>query len=103
MTTGARPAGRKNRPRKGGAVAPPRDLSKRTRFRDLTKEPPFGRLTVLEATDRRSVGGHVVWLCKCSCGNQVEVVSANLTTGNTTSCGCLQLEVSQRPGVRHDG
>lgn len=30
------------------------------------------------------------WRCLCDCGNEVFVVPANLTSGNTRSCGCLQ-------------
>ena len=53
----------------------------------------FGRLTVLH----RSVdhiypsGKHTPkWLCRCECGNEVEVMGKSLRSGNTTSCGCYQ-------------
>jgi hypothetical protein len=29
------------------------------------------------------------WTCQCFCGEVKTVLSENLTTGNTTSCGCL--------------
>ena len=48
----------------------------------------FGRLTVIErigTKNRKSV-----WECKCECGNTKEVVSNNLISGNTKSCGCLK-------------
>ena len=44
----------------------------------------FGRLITLEQLP----GGK--YLCKCDCGNIIEVKTGNLTSGNTQSCGCLQ-------------
>lgn len=29
------------------------------------------------------------WHCKCSCGNEVDVLGSSLTSGHTKSCGCL--------------
>lgn len=57
---------------------------------DLTGQK-FGKLTVIEKDKPYyTSGGHkqVKWLCKCECGNVVSVTSANLRSGNTTSCGC---------------
>ena len=47
----------------------------------------FGRLTVIGESPKRS-GGQVSWICKCDCGNIVEVRNGNLQSGNTTGCGC---------------
>lgn len=58
--------------------------------RDLTGKK-FGRLTVLGKTDIKKQN-RTVWLCKCDCGNEVEVISTYLTTGDTQSCGCLKIE-----------
>lgn len=33
-----------------------------------------------------------IWHCECSCGNEVDVTSRNLTTGHTKSCGCYLRE-----------
>lgn len=49
----------------------------------------FGLLTVMEDACKRYTDGSIVWLCKCDCGNTVEVPSCNLTAENTQSCGCL--------------
>lgn len=54
----------------------------------------FSRLTVIKDTGKRYLrknrtNGEVIWLCKCDCGNETEVVSCNLTRENTKSCGCL--------------
>ena len=53
----------------------------------------YDRLTVVELVSRNPV----LWLCRCTCGNTVEVKSTNLggdRAHNTRSCGCLQKEVS---------
>lgn len=56
---------------------------------DLTGEK-FGRLTAIE-TDKKSIGsGSRYWICKCTCGKQISVKTASLTTGKTKSCGCLR-------------
>ena len=47
----------------------------------------FERLVTLERTSNRS--GHIVWKCKCDCGNIVEVIASDLKRGTTRSCGCL--------------
>ena len=54
--------------------------------KDLTGQK-YGRLTVIKENGR-SKTGYVLWLCRCECGNLVTVISSNLLTGNTTSCGC---------------
>lgn len=49
----------------------------------------FGRLTVIEDTNKRTLYRSVIWKCQCQCGNFIEVAANNLVSGNTTSCGCL--------------
>ena len=58
--------------------------------KDITNQR-FGRLVALYPTEERQ-GGKVVWLCKCDCGNEVEVPIDSLTGKNTQSCGCLSKE-----------
>ena len=53
---------------------------------DLTGKT-FGYLTAIAPTDKRE-NRKVIWKCKCICGKEVEVLSTNLTTGRTKSCGC---------------
>lgn len=50
------------------------------------KGQKFGRLTVIEASPPESQ------LCQCNCGNIITVLTYNLISGNTQSCGCLQKE-----------
>ena len=55
------------------------------------KDCVYGRLTVRWRLPNRR-GGASCWLCRCTCGKEVPVRTANLTSGNTTSCGCLHKE-----------
>ena len=56
----------------------------------------FGRLTVIEKTEKRTENGVIIWLCKCSCGNYKEVSGRDLKDGFVSSCGCLATERSKR-------
>lgn len=64
----------------------------------------FGKLTVLkrcESRNRRSM-----WLCKCDCGNEVELSRNHLSTGNTKSCGCLRKDAIRKAiaaSTKHNG
>ena len=51
----------------------------------------FERLTVESESPERKNGGSVRWVCNCICGCQIIVSSNSLKTGNTKSCGCLNL------------
>lgn len=46
----------------------------------------FGRLTVIAHLGSR------YYHCECECGNELSVRTDNLRTGNTSSCGCVNLE-----------
>lgn len=59
-------------------------------IKDL-KSKKFGKLTVLEATDKRK-DNCIVWKCKCDCGNIIEVSSKRLKNNINMSCGCYQKE-----------
>ena len=48
----------------------------------------FGRLTVLEKTDKTYFRNYI-YKCQCECGNIIEVRGGSLTTGSTKSCGCI--------------
>lgn len=51
----------------------------------------YGRLTVTDETMRKDSSGKRTLACKCDCGTENYVVRMNnLTSGNTTSCGCQQ-------------
>lgn len=52
----------------------------------------YGRLTVIERAGT-SKDHHAMWLCQCSCGNLTKVISSDLRSGHTTSCGCYNKEL----------
>lgn len=58
-----------------------------SKFVDLTGHK-FGKLTVLERSTPFENYNRVFWVCKCDCGNILNVSSNSLKTGNTKSCGC---------------
>jgi len=61
------------------------------KFIDLTGRK-FGRLTALFVSGSRKGGGSI-WKMQCECGNIVDCDGANVRSGRTKSCGCLQNEV----------
>ena len=63
-------------------------------FKDLT-DKRFGRLIVIERAGAAK-NGHVLWLCKCDCGNTTIVSRSSLICGDTKSCGCLRKENSSQ-------
>lgn len=56
-----------------------------TKRYDLTGQR-FGKLVAIRPLPKR--GNDYRWLCRCDCGNETEVVVANLRNGHTRSCGC---------------
>ena len=65
---------------------------------DLTGQR-FGMLVVLEqagiSVNPDGSPGTALWRCKCDCGNETVVRSANLRRGNTSSCGCLRVKTNK--------
>ena len=55
--------------------------------KDLTGQK-FGKLTALYPTDKRA-GHHIMWHCRCDCGNECDVSGAMMSIGHVQSCGCL--------------
>lgn len=62
------------------------------RAHDLTGQR-FGRLMVLQKTDRRD-GSNIVYECRCDCGKIVYASNRALRSGAVQSCGCLRREQS---------
>lgn len=52
----------------------------------------YGRLTVVSLHPERQ-GVARKWLCKCDCGGETSVVTADLNRGQTISCGCYSKEI----------
>lgn len=67
-------------------------VQSRKRMLDLTGKI-FGRLTVIKPGKNINSTGRMTWICQCDCGNIIETTTNQLTTGNTSSCGCLKNEL----------
>ena len=52
----------------------------------------FGKLLVLQKTNKKVSNGSYIYKCKCDCGNDFEVSSTKLRSGHTKSCGCYRKE-----------
>lgn len=73
---------------------------------DLTGQI-FGRLVVLERAEDYILpnGKHkIMWKCQCSCDNHtiITVLSGNLKSGNTTSCGCYNKEKIREANINRN-
>jgi hypothetical protein len=60
----------------------------------------FGRLTVIEKTERKDKRGVRMWRCICDCGNEVFSTVSILNSGRKLSCGCIREEQALKPGER---
>lgn len=72
-------------------------LTQQEKYNDLTGQR-FGRLLVLEKTEKRASNRCIIWKCKCDCGKFCEVPSDRLLLQKqgTKSCGCLQKEKAKK-------
>lgn len=61
----------------------------------------FGRLLVLELIPERTASNKIQWGCLCDCGTKRAVVGADLTSGTSKSCGCLQREIAGTTNLKH--
>ncbi len=62
----------------------------------------FGRLVATKEGERHpSTNGYgrQTWFCQCDCGGSIVVLTENLISGRTRSCGCLKREDGARLGT----
>lgn len=69
------------------------------KFKDRAGDK-HGRLTVISHEGKDHRGKHL-WLCLCDCGKNKVVVSDNLSSGKSNSCGCLKIEFLARKGNQY--
>ena len=69
-------------------------LQAESKRKDIKPDTVFGRLTVIERTDKKSHNCYL-YRCKCECGKEVLVRSDSLRGGDTKSCGCLHDDLLQ--------
>ena len=60
----------------------------------------FGRWTVLHRVGNDARGG-ATWRCRCQCGNERIIITAQLNSGKSKSCGCLKVEVAKQFWTTH--
>lgn len=58
----------------------------------------FGKLTIVSEAEKSKNGVRQL-LCQCDCGKETTVRANNLTSGNTTSCGCVGEESRRTHGM----
>ena len=64
--------------------------------KDITNQK-FGKLLALYPTEERRKSS-IIWMCKCDCGTLIQVALSDLTSGNTSSCGCLRSKGEMKIG-----
>jgi hypothetical protein len=66
----------------------------------------FGRLIATKRLpDSISPSGQtrIIYECRCDCGNTARVLAANLRSGHTQSCSCLNREINAKLSYIHGG
>lgn len=72
-------------------------------YKDITNQR-FGRLQAISyaGTITRKGGQKLAaWNCLCDCGSKILVPGASLRSGNTSSCGCWQIESTIKRSTTH--
>ena len=59
----------------------------------------FGRWTVMSKAKNK--GKNTAWNCLCECGIERSVLTYNLTSGKSSSCGCGQKEAASKVNTTH--
>lgn len=62
----------------------------------------YGELTVLYRAENTK-NGRAMWHCRCSCGNEIDVLGKSLRNGNTKSCGCYQRRRAAESNMKRAG
>lgn len=64
--------------------------------KDITNQR-FGKLIAIkELNERHPSNNKILWLCQCDCGNIVKLPLSSLTSGNTSSCGCINYSIGEK-------
>lgn len=69
---------------------------RKTSAKDLTGLI-FGQTTVIGNPFRKN--NNIWWMCKCGCGKVFEAQGSKLTSGKTTSCGCLTKQLLSKANL----
>lgn len=60
----------------------------------------YGRLTT-QYVSGKTKNRNLIWHCVCECGNEIDVSTGSLSSGNTKSCGCLHKDSLREYGKSH--
>lgn len=60
----------------------------------------YGRWTILKLSENKKHGNRL-WLCRCECGVEKEVIGSHLNKGRSQSCGCFQRETVSLSSATH--
>ena len=66
---------------------------------DLTGKR-FGSLLVIGESGRGS-GRSILWLCRCDCGKEKVIRANHLSSGSSSSCGCVRRERAVKALTKH--
>jgi len=58
----------------------------------------FDRLIAICPMGGGGIGKHIIWLCRCDCGNLCKTESSNLKRGYVKSCGCWKRDQAKKCG-----
>ena len=63
----------------------------------------YGRLTILEESERKIYGEKNcrTFLCRCECGKEIMARLSSLRRGEKRSCGCLASELTKSRNYKH--
>jgi hypothetical protein len=67
------------------------------KFQDLTGRR-FGMLVAVRHVTSDKAG-NALWECRCDCGRRSNVLSKDLKSGNTKSCGCYRKRFAKTHGA----
>lgn len=61
----------------------------------------FNNLTVIKQIGINKNQRATIWLCKCDCGNNINVITSKLKNNHTKSCGCLKIYSNHKKNTGH--
>ena len=78
-------------------------MARPKKYKDVSIGDVYGMLTVVNTGNESRYCKTRTWLCKCECGNEVEIREMAIKTGRTKSCGCLRSTVTIQRETIHGG
>lgn len=70
------------------------------RIEKITNGMKVGYFTVI-SPNGKDKNGHSVYLCRCVCGKEKNVLLSNLRSGKVKSCGCMRASLISKARTKH--